>query len=234
MSKRFTDTEKWNKKFVRSLRPEYKLLWMFILDECNTAGIWDVDIEVAEIKTGVKLKEKEAVEIFSGKVLPIDNGTKWFVPAFIEFQYGELNESNRAHTKAILLLKKYNLLDEHLKIKPLTRTLQGPTEGPMVVEEDKVMVKEQVIVSEEFSKFLIWVEKNAPRVMKMQSPITEPAFNALIADYPNDVVAEILFAMHNYKDLLKKNLDANLTFRNWASRRNIQPVQAQQKKQVVI
>ena len=109
MSKRFTDTEKWNKKFVRSLRPEYKLLWMFILDECNTAGIWDVDIEVAEIKTGVKLKEKEAVEIFSGKVLPIDNGTKWFVPAFIEFQYGELNESNRAHTKAILLLKKYNL-----------------------------------------------------------------------------------------------------------------------------
>ena len=58
MSKRFTDTEKWNKKFVRSLRPEYKLLWMFILDECNTAGIWDVDIEVAEIKTGVKLKEK--------------------------------------------------------------------------------------------------------------------------------------------------------------------------------
>ena len=136
MSKRFTDTEKWNKRFIRSLKPAYKLLWLFITDECNTAGIWDVDMDVAQIKIGMKMTEKEALKSFGDKVIPIDNNTKWFIPAFIEFQYGELSEANRAHSKAILTLRKFNLINENMKIKPLTSPLQG------AMVEDKVEVED--------------------------------------------------------------------------------------------
>jgi len=55
MAKRFTDTDKWKKPFIRCMKAPYKLLWIYILDECDHAGIWHVDFDVAEIKIGEKL-----------------------------------------------------------------------------------------------------------------------------------------------------------------------------------
>lgn len=224
MSKRFTDTEKWGKKFIRGLKPNYKLLWLYILDECNTAGIWDVDIEVAEIKIGIKLNESEALNAFAGKVMQIDGGEKWFIPAFIEFQYGELSENNRAHTKAILALRKYELVNDNLKIKPLTSPLQGAIQGPMVEEEAIIGNKSIVIAeSEKFTLFKKWLTDNASRVLKMKSPFTESEYFELMKDFHFKDVCDILLSMHNHSDLLKKNVSANLTFRNWANRRGLNP-----------
>ena len=64
MAKRFTDTEKWKKQFVKSLDPVYKLFWFYILDECDHAGIWHVEIEIAEIRIGAKIDVKTAKEKF--------------------------------------------------------------------------------------------------------------------------------------------------------------------------
>ena len=47
MAKRFTDTDKWKKGFIRNLPAKYKLLWLYILDDCNHAGVWETDFEVA-------------------------------------------------------------------------------------------------------------------------------------------------------------------------------------------
>lgn len=149
MAKRFTDTEKWNKRFVRGLQAPYKLLWVYILDECSAAGIWDVDIDVAQIKLGVKLNQEIAERNFGEKIKILDGGSKWFIPAFIEFQYGTLSENNRAHTKIIQTLKKLLLLDENLELiqapyKPLTSPLQGAKVEDKVKEQVEVKVKEQV------------------------------------------------------------------------------------------
>jgi len=134
MPKRFTDTDKWKKPFIRSLPTPYKLLWFYILDDCNHAGIWEVDIEVAEIRTGEKFTEKLAIEIFGDRVQKIAD-SKWFLPDFISFQYGELNEKNRVHFSIIQILNKY-------KIKPLTSPLQGVKDK----EQDKDKEKEKEIV----------------------------------------------------------------------------------------
>ena len=53
----------------------------------------------------------------NGKIYPFADGEKWFIPDFIDFQYGVLNPDNRAHNSVIQLLNKYNL---SLEIKPLT------------------------------------------------------------------------------------------------------------------
>lgn len=141
MSKRFTDTEKWNKRFIRGLKPAYKLLWLYLTDSCNHAGIWDVDFDVAKLKIGMPISEQEAIKQFKEKITVFDNGAKWFIPSFIEFQYGELSEMNRAHTKIIFLLKKFNLINE--ENKPLTSPLTSPLQGGKDMYKEEYKDKEE-------------------------------------------------------------------------------------------
>jgi len=104
-----TDTDKWKKRFLRELKPQHKLLWFYILDDCNHAGIWDVDIEVASIRVGEELIYDMLPQAFLDKIVIFDNGDKWFIPEFIDFQYGELNPNSNVHKSVIALLDKYNL-----------------------------------------------------------------------------------------------------------------------------
>jgi hypothetical protein len=97
MAKRFSDSNKWSKPFIRSMKAPYKLLWLFILDECDHAGIWQVDFQTAQIKTGEKLKISEALNVFGDKIIQIDGGEKWFIIDFVDFQYGQLQSNNRVH-----------------------------------------------------------------------------------------------------------------------------------------
>jgi hypothetical protein len=161
MAKRFTDTEKWKKPFIRSLKAPYKLLWLYICDDCDHSGIWQVDIEVAQIRIGEKLDEKKALEYFIDKIIPLENNTKWFIPSFIEFQYPSgLNENNKAHTGIIKNLERYK--EQIDNYKPLISPLQGDKDMVM----DKVMVKDKVKVmvmlpfeSEEFINYWeMWKE----------------------------------------------------------------------------
>ena len=140
MAKRFTDTEKWKKPFIRGLQGAYKLLWLYICDDCDHAGIWQVDIDVAQIRIGEKIDLKEAIKSFDEKIIIFDKGNKWFIPSFIEFQYPSgLNPDNRAHNSIIILLEKNNLLDK--QNKPLTSPLQGRKDMDMVKDMDMDMVK---------------------------------------------------------------------------------------------
>lgn len=132
MAKRFSDTDKWKKPFIRSMPTAYKLLWIYILDECDHAGIWQVDIPVAELKIGEKIELHKAIKFFDGKITQISGGEKWFIPDFIDFQYGgNLNPANRVHESVIKLLNKYSLLDSENKVLP------SPLQGAKDKDKDK-------------------------------------------------------------------------------------------------
>lgn len=133
MPKRFTDTDKWKKPFLKTLPLQYKLLWFYITDDCDHAGIWNVDLEVASFRIGHQFKIEEAQKIFAGKIVSFDNNSKWFLPSFIEFQYGELNEKNRAHESVLRQLKKYGLLEN----KGLIDDLKGAKDKDKDKEQDK-------------------------------------------------------------------------------------------------
>lgn len=143
MAKRFTDTDKWKKPLLKNIPMEYKLLWLYICDDCDHAGIWDVDFDVAELRVGEQLSEEKANEYFKGKIILIDDGQKWFIPSFVEFQYGELNEKNRAHESVIKILKKHNLLNENLSIYKEISPLQAPYIGAKDKDKDKDKDKEK-------------------------------------------------------------------------------------------
>lgn len=69
-----------------------------------------------------------------------------------------------------------------------------------------------------FNEFQKWINKHAPRVNQMKYPFTIDEYLDLRKKLNKDLVLKLLKLMHNRADLLKKNLSANLTIQNWASR----------------
>ena len=212
MAKRFTDTEKWKKPFIKNLKCCYKLLWLYICDDCDHAGVWQVDIDVARLRIGEEINEQDAIKFFEDKIQPFDNGTKWFIPSFIEFQYPSgLSDQNRAHVGILKTIQKYQL---KLVGKPLTSPLQGAKEQ----EQDKDIEdysKEQI---ESFKRFQDWIKENAPRVAKMKEPFTIKQYFSLDKEgYNGESIKNLLMNMHNYKPL-DKNISAYRTLTNWHKR----------------
>lgn len=135
MAKRFIDTNLFRSGFIKSLSPEFKLFWVYIINDCDHSGIWETDFEVAELRLGIKLDLEKLKKSLDNKIVVLDDGQKWFIPAFIEFQYGKLSLQNRVHNSVISNLKKFNLINEDLTIKPLISPLQRAKDK----EKDKDM-----------------------------------------------------------------------------------------------
>ena len=70
----------------------------------------------------------------------------------------------------------------------------------------------------QYENFQKWMSENTPRVLKMDSPITEKQYLKLKEKYEYGQLMEILQAMENYKDLLKRYTSAYLTFLKWAKK----------------
>jgi hypothetical protein len=87
MAKRFTDSTKWNDNWFSNLTDKEKLTWIYILDTCNHAGIWEKNLKVLNFHIGSNFVDGDLNKIFSGKFIEVND--KWFIPNFIKFQYGK-------------------------------------------------------------------------------------------------------------------------------------------------
>jgi len=130
---------------MRGLRGAYKLLWDFLYHDCDHAGVWIVDFDIAQLYIGkdMPVNQVDALEFFNNseiRILELDNGKKWFIPSFIDFQYGRLSNKNNAHLGIIKILGKYNLIDEELNL----RGHISPLQGAMDKYKDKDKVKDKV------------------------------------------------------------------------------------------
>lgn len=113
MAKRFTDTDKWKRSWFRSLSPAYKAFWFYLFDNCDQAGVWEVDLDAASFYIGEKLRKEEVLNKLGKQVIEFDGGERWLILGFIEFQYGcpfeKLNPQNNAHLSAIRIIEKYDI-----------------------------------------------------------------------------------------------------------------------------
>jgi hypothetical protein len=108
MAKRFTDSNKFGDIWYRKLPLLQKVLWEFLLAECNHAGILtNFDLEMASFKIGADITKKD-LEIFESRVIFITENTL-FIPKFLEFQYGEFNPKNRVHLNVLKELDKFDI-----------------------------------------------------------------------------------------------------------------------------
>lgn len=145
MAKRFIDTGILKHHFTRGLPAPYKLLWVHLLTDCNHAGMWQVDWDIASIVVGSKIEPEKATKIFAKKIIKIKDGAIWFLPDFIDFQYGTLSEKNQAHKGIISILNREKLLNPDFSlniIRGATEPLPSPSQGAKDMDKEKEMDKE--------------------------------------------------------------------------------------------
>jgi len=129
MGKRFTDTDKWKKQWFGDLTPKNKLLWIYLCDTCSGAGIVDFSERFFSFAVGFKVDKETISKAFKDKIYWLEKN-KFFIPSFIEFQYGQLNEACKPHKPHIQELLKLGLLimENGKGIVTLPKGYQYPTD----------------------------------------------------------------------------------------------------------
>jgi hypothetical protein len=142
MAKRFTDTNKWSKEFFQDLPIKMKLVWMYLCDSCDNAGIWDVNLSLVSYQLGVKVTVSDINKYLGSKIIWCGED-KLFIPSFFTFQYGDAKDSFSAKIAAIKRLRTFGLVDENGQIY---------TQSPHYTPTVGVVSKESTSISIGISK----------------------------------------------------------------------------------
>ena len=137
--KRFTETLKWENRWFRTLPWEEKLLWLWLLDHCDNAGVIDPDLDLAAFQTGSGRVFDTLPDSLSDRVSALENGKLW-IRGFIDFQYsGKLSPKCPAH-KPVYRSIEANQIPYDGAACRVSDTLQDTLQDK---EEDKVQTKDK-------------------------------------------------------------------------------------------
>lgn len=142
--KRFIDSEMWKKPWFRSLPPRLKTFYLYVICQCDHAGVWDSDFGLASFFIGEEVTEADMMPAFDGHFEKLPCG-KWWLPTFCEWQYVTLSRNTKAHNPAFASIEKHNLLDR-LSDRVLNRLPQ----------RDKVKDKDKIISEEDVLRMVVW------------------------------------------------------------------------------
>lgn len=136
MAKRFTDTEKFSDTWYRKLSLLHKVIWEYLLAECNHAGILEnFDLEMMSFKIGAEVTKND-LEIFENRIIFISEDVL-YIPKFIEFQYGTLNPQSKVHASVLRELDKYKINTLSIEYSKSIETLKNKNK-----DKDKEIEKE--------------------------------------------------------------------------------------------
>lgn len=107
MSRRFTETEKWRDPWFRKLSGSAKLLFLWLVDNCDKAGVIDLDLESATFDIGQPINSDHLGELES-RWIKLPNG-KFHMPKFVPFQYRTLSEKCTPHLRVIETIRSHGL-----------------------------------------------------------------------------------------------------------------------------
>lgn len=173
MSKRFTDTKIWDDPWFQDLPIIWKVLWKYLCDLCDEAGIWKVNKRQAEFQIGQKIQwEKMHGFLNNGKWRVIEfKEDVWLIKDFVAFQYGEkiFTSNHSFHQRILKTLEKYPI--DTLSDTLLNRTKEKEQETDKVKEEVKVKEQKKPL-------WLINSEEGFAEYLKL----AEPHFDALMQD----------------------------------------------------
>lgn len=137
MGKRLTSGDKWSDPWFRALRPEYKILFMFVCETCDLAGVWQVDRGAAEFFIGMAITWDGALSAMDGRITELAGGHKWYVTKFVSFQNPNgLFANNKAHVFIHNLMKRHGLAVPPL-ITGKASGVGHPCGMPAALEDEK-------------------------------------------------------------------------------------------------
>ena len=154
--RRFTQTDKWDDPWFRSLPGVHKLAFLYIIDRCNNAGFWEIDLDGMQFHT--KIEQKHLEGACKALARGIEESQGWvFVKNFLRHQKNDsLNEANPAHRQII------GLIAEQLHRFPSVKSLlpKGASKGlPSPIGKGKGKgIGKGLVTEEEEAAELIFAE----------------------------------------------------------------------------
>jgi hypothetical protein len=140
--KRFTENQKWDDPWFMELPMEYKVLWLWLCDKCDNAGIIDPSLRLASFHIGFQYP-MDSLLVFGDRIIEIGKG-KWFIPKFITFQYGTLSRDCKAHNPIFTSLEKHGIDAINLRFKGYAKGIHTLQEK----EKEKDKEKETFFIPE--------------------------------------------------------------------------------------
>ncbi|AHZ84674.1 hypothetical protein EP01_06950 [Bdellovibrio bacteriovorus] len=224
MAHRYGDTNKWKMKWFRELSPTGKSVYAFIFDNCDHAGILEIDLDDMSFKVNEKTSDGSLKQLTIDDIKAAANGKiqflagdKIFLEGFVLYQYklkslADLNPNNRVHKSVMDRLEQLGLMPTPQAAgKPLESAFQGPTVG--LAEEDVDVEGEVDGEAEEKGKAEIADPYNHVLAQYLsafpgttEGPRARRCFGEQILTDPK-AAAQFTFikkAIHNYATLLKK------------------------------
>ena len=156
MAKRFTDTDKWKDEWYTDLPNDYKIIWQYLLDTCDNAGIYKRNIKLLNIMCNTNVSDTDILNAFKLRVTPISD-EKWIINKFCVFQYGAdfLESKNKAVISVVNKLIENNLYQSSTNTllipypSPIN-TLSIPYGYPMDTPKEQEQEQEQVQEQEQY------------------------------------------------------------------------------------
>ena len=146
--KRFTDSEKWNDAWFSELSPKLKLAWLYCLDRCDMAGVFELSARIMSFNVGETISEEEFLLTFCDKIIQVpDSSSKYFIRNFIRFQYGELRETNKVHCSVMNKMVSHGL-DPSLALD-YKNNIPTPKEKDKDKDKDKDKAKDSDILGDD-------------------------------------------------------------------------------------
>lgn len=84
----FTDSDKWDDVWFRSLKPNDKLIYFYLLDRSDHAGVWGFDGDALRFQTKLNVSDHDiesTLDYMHPKIERLTNGSYWIVN-YINFQ----------------------------------------------------------------------------------------------------------------------------------------------------
>jgi hypothetical protein len=160
MAKRFTDTDKWKDEWYTDLPNDYKIIWQYLLDTCDNAGIYKRNVKLLNIMCNTNVSDTDILNAFKLRVTPISD-EKWIINKFCVFQYGPdfLESKNKAVVSVVNKLIENNLYQSSTNtllipypssIDTLSIPYGYSIDTPKEQEQEQEQVKEQEKEQEQY------------------------------------------------------------------------------------
>jgi hypothetical protein len=193
----FSEFERFKQVFEQMLKQKFKQTPEGRLTNANT-------IEILQRRQ--QFKEKRALSGKIGYIVKVAQSISGYDSDYIEL------------LKKDLLLMSTEQLEEAKSKQVLKHLLKLYINRNTNKDLDSNSNSKKVKSSEH--KLIKWLDSTAPRVQRMDEPISEEQAKKLESEFSDDLLKDVFTSMENFKPLLKKNRSANLTVRNWINRRN--------------
>lgn len=150
MAKRFTDNEKWQDSWFTDLTNDQKIIWIYLLDHCDNAGLWKINMKNLNYFCSTNISVEDLFYIFKNRLTQISVDV-CLINKFCVFQYGPdfLNSNNKAVVAAVKKLIQVGIVQDLKGIYTLSIPYQYSIDTPKEKEKEKELVKVMDKVEEE-------------------------------------------------------------------------------------